>query len=848
MSRLGVLLRLSGRELRGGIGGFRIFIACIALGVAAIAAVGSMTRSISAGLASEGRVILGGDVAVSFGSEPPGAAVLAQLETRGAVSMATLVNSMARRADGGGEALVRIKAVDAAYPLVGVVAVAGAPSLRAGLAPDAAGRPGVAIEPLLADRLGLSIGDPIVIGRLTARVGALITDEPDKAGTGVAFGPRVLMDEATLAAADLIQPGSLVQRLARLRLADGATDAAVTAAKTDITAAFPAAGWRISTRLNAAPGLERNVERFSEFLTLVGLTALVVGGVGVTNAVKAFIDRKRRAIATLKSLGAEGGFVVGVYLVVLLAITAVGVAIGLLVGLLPPLLAGGVIARAFDLPLRLAVYPRELVVAALYGFTTALTFALWTLGRAHDVPASALFRAETAADRRWPRRRYGVAAAALAALLVTLALATASDRFVAAVFVVAMAGVFILLVAIAHAIMWGARQLPTGGRAELRLAIRNIHRPGGLTLSVVLSLGLGLTLMVALTLIDIGLRHQLTAALPERAPNVFVLDIRSDEAPAFARLVEAAAPGADLQSVPLLRGRITALNGVPVDRIEAPEGARWALDGDRGITSSPALPANSTLATGTWWPADYGGEPLVSFEDELARNLGLKVGDSVAVSVLGRPIIARIASTRHVEWASLAINFVMVFSPNTFAGAPYSVLSTIALAGGGDRAGEARLFKAIVDAYPTATVVRVKDVLATLNDLVGTLIVAVRAAASIALVAAVLVLAGALASGHRRRLYDAVLLKTLGATRRRVLAAFVAEYAALGLVTALFALLAGGAAATGVLVGLMKVAPVFDLWASLGAVALALVLTVGLGLAGTWRVLGAKAAPVLRNL
>jgi putative ABC transport system permease protein len=287
---------------------------------------------------------------------------------------------------------------------------------------------------------------------------------------------------------------------------------------------------------------------------------------------------------------------------------------------------------------------------------------------------------------------------------------------------------------------------------------------------------------------------------------------------------------------------------VPVERIAAPEGARWALDGDRGITAAPTLPDNSALASGAWWPADYAGEPLVSFEDELAHHLDLHLGDRITVSVLGRSITARLANTRRLEWASLSINFVMVFSPNTIAGAPYSLLSTVALHNGGDRVSEAKLLKAVVDAFPTATVVRVKDVLATVGDLVGSLIVAVRAAASITLLSVVLVLSGALASGHRRRLYDAVLLKTLGATRARVLAAFVAEYALIGVATALFALLAGSAAAAGVLHAILDVPPVFDLGLAVATVLAALVFTIGLGLAATYTALGAKAGPVLRDL
>lgn len=849
---LGVALRLATREARGGLSGFRIFIAAIALGVAAIAAVGSTSRGITEGIASQGREILGGDIAVRFGAETPPATTLADLDKRGDLSTVSLVNSMARRLDGSAQALVRVKAVDDVYPLTGKLELDGGLPLAEALKPGQDGSIGVVVEPILADRLGVKVGDRIGIGRVEATVRALIAAEPDQVGSGVAYGPRVMMSTEALEATDIVQPGSLVENTTRLRLPPGSSDATVSALHDELTTAYASAGWRVSSRLNAASGLERNVQRFTEFLTLVGLTALVVGGVGVTNAVRAFIERKRDTIATLKALGAPGGFVVTVYLLEIAAITAIGVVLGLAVGLVPPYLAGGLIADALGLPISIGVYPSELLMAAAYGFLTAFVFALWSLGRAHDVPVSALFREAVAPERHWPRRAYVAGTVVAALLLSAIAVLTASDRFVALVFVGAMVAIFLLLTAVADLIRRLAGHLPSTRSAELRLALRNIHRRGGLTLSVVLSLGLGLTLMVTLALIDGTLRRELSSTLPERAPTFFALDIASTDLDAYAALVAETVPGTRLETVPMLRGRITALKDTPVSKITPPEGARWALSGDRGITLSASLPENSTLASGAWWPADYAGPPLVSFEDELATELGLAVGDRITVNVLGREIEATIASTRKVEWQSLSINFVMVFSPSTFAGAPYSVLSTAALPDAGspeaERAAESRLMKAVISRFPTATMVRVKDVLATVNDLVASLALAIRAAASIALAASVLVLAGALASGHRQRVYDAVLLKTLGATRARVLTAFALEYAALGLVTAVFALVAGGLAAWGVLSGIMDLKLAASPAVALGTVAAALLLTIGLGLAGTYRALSVKAAPVLRNL
>jgi putative ABC transport system permease protein len=271
------------------------------------------------------------------------------------------------------------------------------------------------------------------------------------------------------------------------------------------------------------------------------------------------------------------------------------------------------------------------------------------------------------------------------------------------------------------------------------------------------------------------------------------------------------------------------------------------LRGDRGITYAKNLPENSTMSQGEWWPADYSGEPLVSFAAKEAEELGLKIGDTVTVNVLGRNITAKIANFRQVQWETLAINFVMVFSPNTFAGAPHSWLATLTDADAAPEQ-EANVLRTVTQTFPAVTSVRVKDAIEVANDLISQLAVAIRWAASVGLLAAILVLAGALAAGNRARQHDAVVLKTLGATRWMLIRAFIYEYALLGFATAVFALGAGGLAAWFVVVKLMNLQMRMLPDVAFFTVLTALVLTVGFGLAGTWRVLGQKASSVLREL
>jgi putative ABC transport system permease protein len=843
---LALALRFSLREMRGGLSGFFIFITCIALGVAAIGGVNSVARAITTAVESQGRELLGGDVRFQLihrQASPDERAFFAEF---GTVAESANLRSMARLPDGTDQSLVELKAVDGLYPLYGALVTEPALSPDQLFARNAAVE-GAAAADILFERLGLAIGDVIRLGDTDFELRARIIEEPDALSDGFGFAPRLLVSFEGLQNAGLVQPGSLVEYGYKIQMPDGTNEDAIQALRDEAAERFPEAGWSIRTRTNAAPALSSNVERFSQFLTLVGLTALVVGGVGVANAVRAYLDGKRSVIASFKSLGASGRFVFTVYLVQILLIALIGIAIGLVLAMLMPFAAQTALAGLLPLPASGGVYPGALVLAVVFGVLVTLAFALLPLGRARDIPATALFRQMGLERGRMPRLVYVGAAAAIAIAMALIAIVTSSDQRIATIFVGATIFAFLVLRTVAWAVQWLARRSPRVRSTALRLAIGNIHRPGALTPSVVLSLGLGLTLLVTLALIDGNLRNQISGNLPEQAPNFFFVDIQSAEVDRFADLVSAEAPSGDLVRVPMLRGRVMALNGVDIRDVQVPPEGAWVLRGDRGITYSQDVPENSTLTEGNWWPADYDGEPLVSFAAEEGGELGLRIGDTITVNVLGRNITARIANFRQVQWESLGINFVMVFSPNTFAGAPHSWLATLADPEASAQ-DEARILNSITREFPSVTSVRVKDALDIVNTIVAQLALAIRAAAAVALIASVLVLAGALAAGNRARIHDAVVLKTLGATRRTLIRAFSLEYMIIGLATAIFALLAGGTAAWFVISRIMSLPSTFQPEVAITTILVALVLTVGIGLIGTWRVLGHKAAPVLRDL
>jgi putative ABC transport system permease protein len=298
----------------------------------------------------------------------------------------------------------------------------------------------------------------------------------------------------------------------------------------------------------------------------------------------------------------------------------------------------------------------------------------------------------------------------------------------------------------------------------------------------------------------------------------------------------------------MLRGRIMSVNGVKAEEIKAPPSASWVLQSDRGITYASDVPRGSTVVEGAWWGEGYNGPPLVSMEKKIADGLGLKVGDSIAVNVLGRNISARVANLRSVQWESLGINFVLVFSPNTFAGAPHTDIATLTFPGGGTVQQETALLRAVSNAFPAVTTVRVKDAIEAVADVVRNLTYAIRSASLVALVSATLVLGGALAAGHRYRVYDAVVLKTLGATRGKLLGAFALEYLLLGGTTAAVGVAAGSTAAWMVVTQVMNLSFTLLAGPAVAAAFGALLVTVALGLVGTFAALSHKPSQTLRNL
>lgn len=822
------------RDMRGGLKGLRLLIICLFLGVAGLAGVGSLGRAITAELDARGREILGGDIELRVSQREATADERAAFARLGTLSETIRLRAMASRPDATASVLAELKSVDGRWPLYG----------RVTLAPGAIGtRPAgldTVVAPALAERLSLRIGDRVKVGEAQLRVIGMIADEPDRVGEGFALGPSILVSREGLDATRLVQPGSLFTTRYRLRLS-GDQDAHALAEQLDER--WHDSNWEVTDRTNAARGLRRFVDQLGQFLTLVGLTALIVAGIGVGNGVASWLDQRRPGIATLKILGASSQTIFRIYLIQVAIIAAGAILAGLAVGAAVPAIVGWLAGDALPVAPKFAIFPLPLAISALYGLLAAVLFSLAPLSRAGDVSPAAIFRAriEPFGLPRW-RILLPMAIAALG--IAALAIGTARQPLLSAGFLGGTVAIFLALGGIGRLVKRVARALPRPRRPLARLALANLHRPGAQTDRLIIALGLGLTLFVMLAVLQTNLSNQIERTVPATAPNFFALDVPTEEIDRFRSTVLGRAPEARINAVPSLRASVVAVRGVRVtDMKPLPKGA-WILNGDRSITYASALPDGNEVLEGQWWPTDYAGPPLVSIEEQAAKALELKPGDAMTFSVLGVEMEARVASIRRVNWETMGFNFGIIFAPGALEGAPHSYMATIALPD--PREGEVN--RAVIAGFPSVSLIRVKDVVGQVATIFGQLSTAIRAAASVTLAAGIAVLVGAIAASRRARLYDAVLLKLLGASRRQILLAQAIEYALLACVVALLALGAGVAS------GWYVATQIFDLhwapgWPTIFAtLALGSLGTLAIGLIGSLPVLSARPAAALRSL
>lgn len=837
--RIPVALRIARRELRGGTRGFVVVLLCLMLGVAAIAAVGTVRSSIAAAIRDQGAVLLGGDAEMAFTYRFATADERAFMAARAAkVSEAVEFRSMAVTGEGAAadRALTQVKAFDAAYPLTGALVLDPAMTPAEAFAAKG-GVPGAAMDPVLADRLRLAVGDRFRLGTKEFRLAARILREPD-AATGLTLGPRTLVRTAALDGSGLLEPGSLFDTHYRLLLPEGV---AVGPLGREAVARFRDTGMRWQDARHGAPGMRRFVDRMGSFLILVGLAGLAVGGVGIGAAVRSYLDGKVATMAALKALGATSGTIFAVYLAQIAALAALGVLAGLVLGAGAPILAGPLIAGALPIPVEIGLSGRPLAEAAIYGSLTAALFALWPLARAREVTAAALFRDLGPGRRAWPGWRLSLVLAMIAGALAAAAVAFAAVPGLALGTLGGIVAALAMLSLAALALRWTARRVGhrARGRPALRLALSAIGAPKGEVAAVVLSLGLGLSVLAAVGQIDTNLRAAIDRDLPEVAPTWFFVDIQPDQIDGFLARVNGDPGVSRVETAPMLRGVVTKINGRDA---RAVAGDHWVVRGDRGLTFSALPPEGTEITAGEWWPEDYAGPPLMSFSRQEAEEMGLKLHDRVTVNVLGRDIEAEITSFREVDFGSAGIGFVMAMDPAALKGAPHSRIATVYAA----PAAEAAILRDLATAYPNITAIRVKDAIDRVSEALAAIARATAIAAGVTLLTGAVVLVGAAAAGERARIHEAAVLKTLGATRGQVLASFALRSALMGAAAGLVAVGFGAAAGWAVMRFVMEGTFRFEPVSAVAIVTGGAAATLLAGLVFALRPLAARPAQVLR--
>lgn len=803
---LRVAVRIARRELRGGLKGFRVFLACLTLSIAAIAAVGSVRESIELGLAQEGATILGGDAEIKltyrFASSDE-----RQWMDNTAIKVSEIVDfrSMAvvDRPGGAERALTQVKGVDRAYPIYGSALLE--PDMGLAVALDGrGGLAGVVMERLLVDRLGLVVGDTIRLGEQDFALMAVLMHEPDSAGATFGLGPRTIVRTADLVNSGLLQPGSLFDASYRLKLTTG-TDLDALQEQAEQTSDVGGLRWRDSR--NGAPGISRFVERLATFLVLVGLAGLVVGGVGVSAAVKSYLDEKVQVIATLKSLGAEGRTIFQVYLLQIAALGAFGIILGVSLGAVVPILLAPLIEAKLPVPVVSGLQLRPLAEAAIYGVLVATLFTVWPLSRTLNVRAATLFRDASLGLSGWPRWPFILFTISILVVLVGTAAAFTGQARLTIWAATGVIGVFVTLTITAFVIRRSARRL---ARARifrrvtvLRFALVSAGGPGSEAMSVILALGIGLSVLAAVGQIDSNLRGAIARELPDLAPSFFVVDIQPGQLDAYRARVENDPSVSRVQSAPMLRGVISKINGRPASEVA---GDHWVISGDRGITYSASKPAETKLTQGQWWPADYTGPPQISFGAKEAEEIGLQLSDTMTINVLGRDITGTITSFRDVDFSNAGMGFVLSMNPGAIAGAPHTYISTVY----SKAASEAAILRDLSVAHPNITVISVRDGIARLTRVLGGIASAITYGALATLLTGVVVLVGAAAAGERARTYEAAVLKTLGATRRFILVNFMLRSALLGAGAGIVAIGAGAAAGWAVTEKVMEMEYTFE--------------------------------------
>ncbi|GJL67823.1 MAG: glycosyl transferase family 1 [Nitrospirales bacterium] len=876
-----VSVKLAWREIHSAWSRFLFLFFCIALGVGAIVAVDLFAVNVEQVILGDTRALLGGDVELSWrrAISDKGRTVLDSLTDRDIIlshvteiaAMATVDSPHSQTAS----QLVELKAIDSAYPLYGQLVVE--PDLPNAQLLDplqsGCGRSpcfGALVQESLLIRLNLIVGSELQIGKASFLITAVLKKEPDRVANGFSLGPRVIISRDALKATTLIQTGTRIQERYRLSLSDSTS---LEPLMGELRGRLSQEGARVSSFRDAQPRLRRFLDQLNLYLGLIGFTVLLVGGIGVACTIQGFLTQKIPIIATLKTLGADSSQIIRLYLTQSLILGGIGSLLGVIVGVILhrglPLLLQGIIPET--MPLNPTVAP---VLRGIFlGTLATLAFSLWPLlAIRHVSPAlvyrqavdhsqdmansqSRLTRWRTILKRWWNDRAQVMVSISMMVGVTGLAMWQAHSLTLGLFFSGACAIAVLLLLGGTGALyrILGHLQIPQW--YLLPHAVKNLQRPGNFTKAMTLAIGIGVMLMTTLTIVQRSLLDLIGNQIPSQAPSFFFIDIQPDQYPQFVDVLQQKFPDSPYKLVPVVRSRLTAINGQPIDP-EEHKGQRngWYFTREYALTTSQDLPKDNVLTQGQWWdhtkesdpdgtpgkPLDF---PLVSVEEDAAKNLGLTLGSTLTLDIQGVPIVTKVGSLRQVDWGSFSMNFFMILQPGSFDGAPFTYIATTRV----PTNHEVPLQQAIVAVMPNVTAINVGDVLENIGRIFHQLALGIQALALLCLVTGAVVMVAAISINRYRRLHELAIVKALGASRRLLVFSLGVEFGVIGAFAGLVGLGLGCLLSWSLLYFFFDLTWNFDLIVLSTGLLLTILLSLMTGFLGTYRLLGFPPLSVLRQ-
>lgn len=848
LNDLTLAARIAVRDMRGGARSLWLLVAGVFVGAAAVALVGAVSTSLIDASRQGAVQAVGGDLSLRLFHRPPSDTELAVLRRQGEVAVTAELRPMARAlhaatGDTGAAHLIELKGVDMDYPLYGEVKVRPSFSLYENLNQQG-GVYGAVADQALFDALDVELGDSLLIGDAQYQLRGVLVAEPDRAFRAFTLGPRVMVLNESFPAAAIADEGAEVYFYARIRLPEGQRTADDARAALDrIDLAFPDAGWRMVNAHDGVPGLERTLAMAHVLLLFIGLGVMLIGGAGISGAMRAHIAAKMEVAAILKSIGTPPNVIALALGLQAMAAATAGAVLGVALGAFGPVLAAGALADQLPFVLDTVPAAKPLAAAALFGMLVAALFAWWPLMGVRDVSARVLLRERIDHIPVRASRAVWLGAGTLCVLIAAVVFWASPMPVLTGAFLIGALALAVFFLSLGKGVARAAKVLARGRSAGLRLGLGGLYRAGAPTGSVVMALGLTLTVLVVLDGIGQAARGHVARVLPDRAPDLVAFSLSAATAGRMQAEAEATGLIERRRAMPFLHARVQAIRGVPVQELKIPGSLGWVVRGDRGVSFSENPPAGGDIVQGEWWTAMEARGTAFSLDADVARKLRLEPGDEISLNVLGRVVTGPIKNLRRVDWTGLDLDFPIIATPGALEGVPHTFAAALKAP-----PGQAVALETFLKArFPDVPLIRVADVLASLRQALDVVVTGLSVAAWMCGLGALVVLTGSVLQGLGPRLDEAVLFKVLGARRAQLLRQLAVEFAALGVVVALVAVPLGlgvafaAARAAGLDGGAVPVVGALTL------AVLGIAVTVGVGLAVTVGTYTAAPARVLRR-